>query len=555
MIICFIIVTFIAFGLIHRMYQTTLRAEIFIHGRNLEREIWNSAAGAFQPYFFVIEAGRTISEETTEDFLRKRIEGLSRLYGPGGEYSSLIFSAGYIAGGESEAAECYDFQSGEWSVCQGVGLDDVRFGWNLLNIEKEGQRETFLAFRKEDSGFAAFFRLDLERLRADRIEPAVSEELPEYSIDWVKENDFEKFFRGAEQAFIPEEYFFNPFRVIFAGNGEDIPLYVPVSGLHSIRKFTGRLSIGAPEGDEPDPPWPMKDDDFYIIAIRHQNGSYFHTIERDAAVAFFQSVIVLALISSSFMLLFIQFDRLRMMRRKEREFVASVTHELRTPLTVIQSAADNISSGIVRAGKLATYGNLIADQAGRLGKMIEEILMFSRIEERKQKPPEPVPISFSRLIAELKTTLDAIASAGGVSLDWDAASLPPRCLGDLQTVKLVTENLVSNAVYHAYGTEKGVVRIKMRFRIPGTLSVTVEDEGRGIDARQQKMIFQPFYRDPVSRERQEKGSGLGLFIARRKAEIAGGSLRLQSPYDGIDGSRRRGCRFTLELPCKNITEN
>ena len=85
--------------------------------------------------------------------------------------------------------------------------------------------------------------------------------------------------------------------------------------------------------------------------------------------------------------------------------------------------------------------------------------------------------------------------------------------------------------------------------IPGKLQLSVEDDGRGIEPRELKRIFDPFYRDSVSRERQEKGSGLGLFLIKRKASIAGGRLTAESPYKRIDGTKPSGCRFTLILPC------
>jgi signal transduction histidine kinase len=79
----------------------------------------------------------------------------------------------------------------------------------------------------------------------------------------------------------------------------------------------------------------------------------------------------------------------------------------------------------------------------------------------------------------------------------------------------------------------------------------VEDDGRGIAKAEAKFVFAPFYRDEESRAKHEKGSGLGLFIARRKAQTLGGRLTLESTYKRIDGTRRPGCRFTLELPARD----
>jgi signal transduction histidine kinase len=82
----------------------------------------------------------------------------------------------------------------------------------------------------------------------------------------------------------------------------------------------------------------------------------------------------------------------------------------------------------------------------------------------------------------------------------------------------------------------------------------VEDDGRGIAPSESRRIFEPFYRDRVSRENHEKGSGLGLFLAAGKARIAGGTIRLESPYHRIDGTKRPGCRFSAELPFAPIAD-
>ena len=110
-------------------------------------------------------------------------------------------------------------------------------------------------------------------------------------------------------------------------------------------------------------------------------------------------------------------------------------------------------------------------------------------------------------------------------------------------------NLVANALYHAYtATGTGEVRVAGASSPLGAIQFIVEDDGRGIAKKESELVFEPFYRAEASRERHEKGSGLGLFIARRKARRLGGDIRLESPYERDDGSRRPGCRFTLELP-------
>jgi signal transduction histidine kinase len=198
---------------------------------------------------------------------------------------------------------------------------------------------------------------------------------------------------------------------------------------------------------------------------------------------------------------------------------------------------------------------MIHSQSLRLGSMIEEVLLFSQVEGGKAQAPALAPLRPSELALELAAPLDAIARSEGIEIEWDFGSLPEEFLGDSEALRLILSNLVANALCHAYpGPEKGAVRVIGKSLLPDALQFSVEDDGRGIAKNEASLVFEPFYRDETSRSRHEKGSGLGLFIARRKARLLGGELSLESPYERIDGAKRPGCRFILELPLKEAPD-
>ena len=160
----------------------------------------------------------------------------------------------------------------------------------------------------------------------------------------------------------------------------------------------------------------------------------------------------------------------------------------------------------------------------------------------------------AELLGELYSPLGELAASSGVRLSWDTGGLPARFLGDAEAIAIILSNLVSNAINHAYPAQKkGEVRVIARVSMPSKLQFLVEDDGRGIAKAEAKLVFEPFYRDERSRATHEKGSGLGLFIARRKALLLGGSLSLESPYKRIDGVKKPGCRFLLELPLREAS--
>lgn len=110
-------------------------------------------------------------------------------------------------------------------------------------------------------------------------------------------------------------------------------------------------------------------------------------------------------------------------------------------------------------------------------------------------------------------------------------------------------SLVTNAVRHGGSVGRAAgVRASIRTEPDGFLVVSVEDDGPGIPRREQRRVFEPFYRGRRSLAEGRPGSGLGLFIVRRTAELVGGSVALQSPYVDVSGGEHAGCRFVVRLP-------
>ena len=310
----------------------------------------------------------------------------------------------------------------------------------------------------------------------------------------------------------------------------------------------GRPEEGANPGGSPDSREAIR---MISAKILVSPGSAVGSMERRLSLNWLMSELLLAGLGTAFSLAVVQRRRSEVMRKRQRDFVASVTHELRTPVTAIRSAADNLRRGLVGPDRLGPYGEMIHSQSLRLGTMIEEVLLFSEVEGGKAQNPALAEVRPEELARELRPSLDAIAKAEGIGLEWNFGSLPSTFLGDAESIRLILSNLVTNALFHAYaGPEKGEVRVLGKTLLPDAIQFTVEDDGRGIARKEAALVFEPFYRDERSRARHEKGSGLGLFIARRKARLLGGDLALESPYERADGVRRQGCRFVLEVPFK-----
>jgi PAS domain S-box-containing protein len=225
--------------------------------------------------------------------------------------------------------------------------------------------------------------------------------------------------------------------------------------------------------------------------------------------------------------------------RAKSEFLSRMSHELRTPL--------NAMLGFAQLLELDRRQPLSADQrpwvsqiqqAGwHLLEMINDVLDLSRIESGNLKL-RVEPISLPDLLGATVSMVDADAQRRSIRISTELADGTGALLGDSTRVKQILTNLLSNAV--KYNTEAGRIHVATRQREPNLVEIAVTDTGMGMTPQQMAELFQPFNR--LGRERSsQEGTGIGLVISQRLAELMGGSLRARS----IAGE---GSSFILALP-------
>jgi len=225
--------------------------------------------------------------------------------------------------------------------------------------------------------------------------------------------------------------------------------------------------------------------------------------------------------------------------RSKSEFLSRMSHELRTPLNAVLGFSqllelDELSSEQEQSVRQITRG-------GRhLLDLINEILDISQIETGTLAlSPEAVPIR--ALIAETLDLLRPLAAERGITLLSDGVppSGPPvHVFADRQRLKQILLNLVGNGI--KYNREGGTVSIACAEPSAGTLRVQVTDTGPGIAAEHLELLFTPFERLGAERTTIE-GTGIGLALSRRLAEVMGGAL-------GVESNLGRGSTFWVEFP-------
>lgn len=245
---------------------------------------------------------------------------------------------------------------------------------------------------------------------------------------------------------------------------------------------------------------------------------------------------------------FYLYRRTASVRSMEQEFTASMSHELRLPITVIKAIGENIAEGVVKdEARLKSYGNELTVKADRLNSMVEGILIYSGL-QKNGKQPELSLLHAEKLVRDVVSELKVLDRWEDISFSCTVQTGEIPIYADTQGVLRMVKNLLVNAYYHgALGQDKPKIKLQI-FRKPlNTLCIIVEDNGPGIPKNRQGKVLNPFYRLERSIADQIPGSGLGLYIVKRIAELNNGKLILESPYQDAAETTCRGCRVTVEI--------
>lgn len=201
----------------------------------------------------------------------------------------------------------------------------------------------------------------------------------------------------------------------------------------------------------------------------------------------------------------------------QRRIVGMVSHDLRSPLTAILTAG----GALARAGVPGTQGALarrVVTAAGRMERLIRDLLDWSRIEAGAELPITPVDADLADVCRRMA---DEVSDREGSPIEVVAEG-DTRAALDPARLEQVVGNLVSNACRH--GRPGGPVRVRA-VGAPGEVRVEVENEGPEIPAAARAEIFEPFRQGPAG---HKGGVGLGLFIVRALVEAHGGTVEVRS---------------------------
>lgn len=217
------------------------------------------------------------------------------------------------------------------------------------------------------------------------------------------------------------------------------------------------------------------------------------------------------------------------------QIAAGFAHEIRNPLSGLRGAVEALGDLVPEDNEVGReFEKRAVAEVERISGLVAEFVAFG-----KPSPVERSPVRLDELVRGVASLLSSEARKQGVRIEVDKGKGDTEVMLDGNKMKQALLNLMLNGIQAM--PEGGTLRASIEHST-GEVSISVQDEGPGIDVEDTEQIFAPFFTT------KNQGAGLGLSLARQIAESHGGTLELE-PAEG------RGARFVMRLPKQGTGEN
>lgn len=225
-------------------------------------------------------------------------------------------------------------------------------------------------------------------------------------------------------------------------------------------------------------------------------------------------------------------EKLSELENTRQDYMGRIAHELRTPLTVLRGTIMGILDGVIEPAEEPDFLHMTLKELDRMEELVNNLIDLSVLEQ-SDFPLEMTETDLTRLLQDTVSVVQPSLRATGQTL---SADIPEGLTGQVDPARIrqVLMNLIGNSI--KYAGPAAAIKLSASFR-GGQLSVSVEDNGPGIAAADQTVIFEKYR---VASHRGG-GTGLGLSVARSIVQAHGGSIQVAS-----DG--KSYTRFTFCLP-------
>lgn len=229
-----------------------------------------------------------------------------------------------------------------------------------------------------------------------------------------------------------------------------------------------------------------------------------------------------------------------------KELLSNISHDLKTPITAIKGYCEGIMDGVASTPeKLEKYIRTVYNKANDMDRLIDELTFYSKIDTDKI-PYNFAPINVAAYFEDCCDELRLDLEGQGIGLSYmNYCDSHIKIIADAEQMKRVVNNIVSNSVKYM-DKPHGMIYIRIK-DLGDFVQVEIEDNGKGIAAKDLPNIFDRFYRTDKARNSRKGGSGIGLSIVRKIIDEHGGQIWATS-REGIGTVMHFALRKYQEVP-------
>ena len=212
-----------------------------------------------------------------------------------------------------------------------------------------------------------------------------------------------------------------------------------------------------------------------------------------------------------------------LMDKENKELISNISHDLKTPITAVKGYVEGIMDGVADTPeKMDRYVRTIYNKTNEMDHLINELTFYSKIDTNR------IPYTFSKLnvedyFSDCAEELGLEMETRGIELVYaNYGEKGVQVIADGEQIRRVIHNIVSNAIKYME-KPRGIIQLRVK-DVGDFIQVEIEDNGKGIAAKDLPYIFDRFYRTDVSRNSSKGGSGIGLSIVKKIMEDHGGKV-------------------------------
>ena len=209
--------------------------------------------------------------------------------------------------------------------------------------------------------------------------------------------------------------------------------------------------------------------------------------------------------------------------KENKELISNISHDLKTPITAVKGYVEGLMDGVANTPeKMDKYIRTIYNKANEMDRLINELTFYSKIDTNR------IPYTFSKInvidyFGDCVEDLGVELEAEGIELSYfNYVDKDVQVIADAEQISRVISNIIGNSVKYL-DKPKGYISIRVK-DVGDFIQIEIEDNGKGIAAKDLPMIFDRFYRTDASRNSSQGGSGIGLSIVKKIIDDHGGKI-------------------------------